>query len=66
MLETKLKEWGNSFGVIIPREELRKKRIEKGDIIIVSIKKKKKIDGFGIAKGANSFEREQDDQKREW
>jgi len=30
------------------------------------LKKKKRLDGFGIFKGGKPFEREKDDPEREW
>ena len=66
MIEVKIKEWGNSLGIILPIRELKKKNIQKGDTIIIDVKKKKRLDGFGIAKGSSEFHREKDDPEREW
>jgi antitoxin component of MazEF toxin-antitoxin module len=50
MIEAELKEWGNSTGVILPKEELKKLNVKKGDIVLIDVVKKR-IDGFGMDKG---------------
>ena len=64
-MEVELKEWGNSIGVILPVETLRKLGVDKGDKIEIEIAKKR-IDGFGICKGAKSFEEEKEPHKEFW
>lgn len=54
----KVKKWGNSFGVLIPKETVRKLCLNEGEKIQLDITLQKKISGFGIAKGAKSFKRE--------
>lgn len=54
IIETKLKRWGNSFGIIIPSEEIRQNNIEENDDIrILIIKDSKKVlkKTFGLLKG---------------
>ena len=41
MIEVELKEWGNSMGVILPRENLRELGLRKGDRIEIEIIMKK-------------------------
>ncbi len=60
MVEVELKEWGNSVGVILPSKSLKEFDLKKGDKIEIDIVKKKRVDGFGIAKGSKPFEEEQD------
>ncbi len=62
MIELELKEWGNSIGVILPAERLKQLGLKKGDKIEIHIKKKR-IDGFGICKKAQSFMEESDSDK---
>jgi antitoxin component of MazEF toxin-antitoxin module len=59
-MEVELKEWGNSIGVILPAEALRGLGLQKGDRVDISIVSKKRLDGFGICKGAKSFERDEE------
>lgn len=40
-IEIQTKKWGSSLGIIIPKEIVRKERIEKGQKIIVDILSKK-------------------------
>ncbi|HIG93110.1 TPA: AbrB/MazE/SpoVT family DNA-binding domain-containing protein [Candidatus Woesearchaeota archaeon] len=60
MVEVKLKEWGNSIGVILPSETLKDLRLHKGDKIEISIVTKKRIDGFGICAGAKPFKEDEE------
>ncbi|PIN81686.1 hypothetical protein COV11_01430 [Candidatus Woesearchaeota archaeon CG10_big_fil_rev_8_21_14_0_10_30_7] len=63
MVEAVLKEWGNSMGIILPAEKLKELNLKKGDKIEIDLLSKKKIDAFGIAKGAKPFERKHDDRE---
>ena len=56
--ETKVRKWGNSLAMIIPKEITKQEDLNEGDIVKVDISKEKKIDGFGILKGAPKFSRE--------
>lgn len=60
MVEVEVKQWGNSFGIVIPMEQIRELGLEKGDKIDVDIIKKERIDSFGIAKGAKPFVEEKE------
>ena len=40
MIETKLRKWGNSFGVLIPKDELEKDNLKENDSVIVIVKRK--------------------------
>ncbi len=66
MAEVELKEWGNSIGVIIPFEILKELGLQKGDKIDIDIVQKKRIDGFGICKGAKTFEEEKESHEELW
>jgi len=66
MIEVELKEWGNSMGVILPAEKLKKLGLKKGDKVEIDIIKKKRIDGFGICKGAKPFKEEKEEHKEFW
>lgn len=57
-IKAEAKKWGNSLGIVIPKEAVKKLGIKKGQQMDIEIKAKKKIDGFGIAKGAKPFEEE--------
>jgi len=66
MVEVELKEWGNSVGVILPRDRLNSLGLKKGDKVEIEILVKKKIDGFGISKGAKEFEEEKEGHEEFW
>jgi antitoxin component of MazEF toxin-antitoxin module len=66
MIEAKLKKWGNSIGVILPSEKLKKLGLRQGDKVEVEISSGKRINGFGIAKGAKPFKEEEEKHKEFW
>ncbi len=66
MVEVELREWGNSIGVILPSEKLKRLSLRKGDKIEIEIIVKKRIDGFGLCRGAESFEEEVEEHKDFW
>jgi antitoxin component of MazEF toxin-antitoxin module len=52
--DIKVKKWGNSFGIVIPKDIVEKQKIKEGVIIRVNIQVKNKTkvkDIFGIMKG---------------
>lgn len=53
-----LKRWGNSLGVIIPKDKIDELGLSEHDFIDIDIIKKEIISGFGIAKGKSPFIRE--------
>ena len=66
MVQVELKDWGNSLGVILPKSKLKELNLQKGDTIEIEILSKKKIDGFGVAKGAKPFEEEKEEHEEFW
>lgn len=58
MTETKIKRWGNSLALVIPKEITKHEELNAGDIVKVDISKEKRIDAFGILKGAPRFSKE--------
>lgn len=63
MIEVELKEWGNSIGVILPSDILRELGVNKGDKIAINVIAKRKIDGFGMCKGAKPFKEEKEEHR---
>ena len=55
MAEVKIKQWGNSFGVLLPKDLVQHENLKKGDIVKLDIVSSKRIDGFGIFKGSSRF-----------
>ena len=54
--ETKLKTWGNSIGLVIPKEELKREKLKPDQLVRVIICKKKMLkvkDIFGKLKNWN-------------
>jgi antitoxin component of MazEF toxin-antitoxin module len=68
-IQTKIRRWGNSFGVVIPARALREKDLEEGTEVIVEIDKKSRLkEIFGSLRGwkidAQKFK--DDLRKEEW
>ena len=58
MTETKVKKWGNSLGLVIPKEIAKLEDLNEGDVVKMEISKEKRIDAFGMFKGAPPFSKE--------
>lgn len=58
-----VKCWGNSLGIVIPKEAVKKLGLKEGERIDVDFVPKRRINAFGIAKGAKPFERDHDDHE---
>ncbi len=67
IIEAEIKEWGNSYGIRIPKGLAKKAKLEKGDWLTLLIKKKEfgVGDGFGICRGAKPFKRDPADDFHE-
>ncbi|MBU0615671.1 MAG: AbrB/MazE/SpoVT family DNA-binding domain-containing protein [Nanoarchaeota archaeon] len=66
MAEVRVKEWGNSLGIVIPKELVKHVGLHKGDTIKVDIVSSKKIDGFGMFKGIGKYKEEEEPHKEFW
>ena len=40
-IKTKLRKWGNSFGIIVPLKAIEKTKVKEGDEVTVLLKKEK-------------------------
>jgi len=57
VLYKKIRKWGNSYGVLLAKDELAKYGISEKDTVIVSLKKKTGLEElFGIMKTKKSTE----------
>ena len=65
-VEAKIKKWGNSLGLIIPKDIVKTEDLNTGDTVKVEILKEKRVDGFGMFKGALSFEEEKEEHGEFW
>lgn len=59
--ELEIKEWGNSLGLIIPKDITREEGLQGGDKVRIEVHKVRRLDGFGLFKGAPPFERDEED-----
>ena len=61
------KKWGNSIGVIIPREIVEKQGIKEGDEIVISVFKKGDLsDTFGTLKTKLTGQQLKDLSRKDW
>ena len=61
-----LKKWGNSLGIVIPKDKIDELSLSEHDLIDIDIMKKEKISGFGIAKARAPFERDYTEHEDKW
>lgn len=48
---SKIRKWGNSFGVLVPKDLIIEERLNEGDEVVVQIKKKYDLSRlFGLCK----------------
>jgi len=66
--KTKVREWGNSLGIVIPREIIIKEKLKSDDQVIITITKKETLeDFFGINKGIKiDAQRVKDESRKIW
>ena len=39
-IKTKIRRWGNSFGIVVPQKAVLDERVKEGDEVVISLKKK--------------------------
>ena len=66
MAEAKVRKWGNSLALIIPKEIARIEDLDEGDIVKMEVSKEKRVDGFGMFKGIGPFVRDKDEHDELW
>jgi putative addiction module antidote len=59
MIQLKISQFGNSVGVILPKEVLARLKVEKGDVVYLT----DSPDGFRISAKDPNFERQMDAAK---
>ena len=60
-VSAKVKKWGNSLGIVIENRVSKELGLKPGELVDVDIFPKRKMSGFGIAKGVGGFVRERDE-----
>jgi len=66
--KTRIREWGNSFGIVIPRELVIKEGFKVNDRVNISIDKKQNLEEFfGKGKGKiKNVQKEKDEARKLW
>lgn len=55
-MEAKIRKWGNSYGILLPKEEIEKMSVKENEIVYVTLQKKSTWEGlFGICKGKSGM-----------
>ena len=44
MIESKIRKWGNSYGVLISKKEIKKHHLSKDALVVINIKKKQNLE----------------------
>lgn len=63
-VKTKLRRWGNSFGIVLPITQLKRTRLKEGEEITALILEKKKVDLKKLF-GAHKFRKSSQHMMRE-
>ena len=68
MVEIKIKQWGNSLGIVVPAKVARRLGLKEGKIVEIDIKENKKGTGFGILKDKKlkEFKKEIEEHEEFW
>jgi antitoxin component of MazEF toxin-antitoxin module len=66
--KTKIREWGNSYGIVIPKELVIKEGFKANDCVTVSIEKNQTLeDFFGKLKNSKiDAQKMKDESRRIW
>lgn len=63
--KTKIRQWGNSLGIVIPNEIVIKENLKPEDNVIITINKKETLeDFFGMNKGKKIDPQKAKDESR--
>lgn len=66
-MKSRIREWGNSFGVVIPREIILKEGFKVNDEVTILLNKEKNLESFfGKAKIKIDAERAKKEGKKMW
>jgi hypothetical protein len=66
--KTIIREWGNSYGIVIPREVVIKEGFKVNDSVTINIEKKQNLEEFfGKGKGKiKDAQKEKDEARKLW
>ncbi|MBI4918501.1 hypothetical protein HY837_01115 [archaeon] len=66
-IEVKIKKWGNSMGVILPKELVKEKKLKENQKILIQIVEKADLsDIFGSLKFKKSAQELKDEAREGW
>lgn len=66
MAEARVKQWGNSLGIVIPSYIAKMENLSEGDVVKIEIEKEKRINGFGMFKHIPQFKEDVEEHKEFW
>ena len=56
-IKTKLRKWGNSFGVLVPQRDIENSDINEGEEVVVLLKKEDKVNVLRETFGTHKFKK---------
>ncbi|MFP4118168.1 MAG: AbrB/MazE/SpoVT family DNA-binding domain-containing protein [Candidatus Woesearchaeota archaeon] len=59
-IKTRLRKWGNSFGVVVPQKEAERSGVKEGEEVILFVKKKNEENILKESFGTYRFKRSTD------
>ena len=67
LIKARLKEWGNSLGVIVPREIVLERKLKPNQEVFIEITKKDNLDDFfGKSKIKNDAQKIKNESRKLW
>lgn len=64
-IKTRLRKWGNSFGIVVPLNKISKEEIKENDEVLILIRKKNKSNILRETFGTFKFKKTTDQMMRE-
>ncbi len=66
-VEVEPREWGNSLGITLPKDVVKKEKIRKGDKLVINIRKKRDLTSLrGLFKFRRSAQQIKDEMRKGW
>jgi antitoxin component of MazEF toxin-antitoxin module len=64
--KSKLKKWGNSYGVVVPKEIVEKEGLREGEIVEISVRKAAEIERLFGKYPFKDLQSQKDAMKKGW
>ncbi|MBI3859223.1 MAG: AbrB/MazE/SpoVT family DNA-binding domain-containing protein [Thaumarchaeota archaeon] len=64
--KSKLKKWGNSYGVVVPKEIVEKEGLREGEIVEISVRKAVEIERLFGRYPFKDLQSQKDAMRKDW